>query len=64
MSIRTRTPEQRAREEANPEAYRLIRKADQCDELASLALQDGDKADAERKFAEAKEYRRLATELL
>lgn len=39
------------------------RKADQLDELGSLASRDGDKVDAARKFAEAKEHRAAAHEI-
>lgn len=36
---------------------KLHRKRDQAFEMASLAMQDGDKKDAERRMAEAEEYR-------
>lgn len=39
------------------------RKADQFQELAGLALRDNDKADADKKFAEAREHRAAASEL-
>ena len=38
------------------------RKADQAYEMAGLAAQDGDRVDAARQLAKAKEYDRLAQE--
>lgn len=46
----------------NNEYGRLLRKGDRESELASLAARDGDKEDAARHFAKAREYWRLANE--
>jgi hypothetical protein len=56
MAIRTRTPEQRAKDEKYGAEYvRLRRKADQEWEMAGLARQDGDTKAVEEHTRKAQE---------
>ena len=56
MSIKTKL------HSTNPEYVRLMRKSDQEWEMAGLARQDGDKADADKHTALARKYQQEAAE--
>lgn len=65
MAIRTRSPAEKEREErGGPEYVKWRRRADQAWDMAGLARQDGDKADAERQTKLAREYEAKAAACL